>query len=70
MFKNAFEGSEALLDPKISDAGKFVPPVIDQKQMNKILGYIEKGRKQCEPLTGGYRIGDKVGTRILFWKKG
>lgn len=60
MFRAAFEGEEALEDPRIEDAGKRVPPVIDQQQMEKVLGYIEKGRKHGEPLIGGHRIGETV----------
>lgn len=48
------------MDPENLDAGKCVPPLIDQRQMNRVLGYIEKGKKHDEPLMGGFRIGDKV----------
>lgn len=33
-------------------------PVVSEKQMNKILAYIEDGKKCAELVTGGYRITD------------
>lgn len=54
------EGAEVLLEDPTVDGADGLTPLVDQKQLDKVLGYILEGAKTCSPLTGGYRIGSKV----------
>jgi aldehyde dehydrogenase (NAD+) len=49
------------------EKGVFMGPVINERQMTKILGYIEKGKKEgAKLLTGGYRLSGKEYEKGFF----
>jgi len=54
--KAYFEGAkQAMGDPMKMES--FVGPVVDQKQFDRVMGFIEQGKKEAELITGGERNG-------------
>lgn len=58
MLKTHFEGAVSTIgDP--SDPSTMIGPLADKKQLDRVLGFIEKGKSEAELLVGGERKGDK-----------
>jgi aldehyde dehydrogenase (NAD+) len=56
--KAFLDGSRKLIgDPM--DGKSFVGPLVDEKQFERVMGFIEKGKTEAELATGGEQIGDK-----------
>ncbi|KAH7061957.1 aldehyde dehydrogenase [Paraphoma chrysanthemicola] len=54
-----FESVSAEMGANPLDASTTHGPVVDQQQFQRVMGYIEQGRRSAELLTGGSRIGTK-----------
>lgn len=52
------EGSRKLIgDPM--DSKSMIGPLVDEKQFERVMGFIEKGKTEAELAVGGERIGEK-----------
>lgn len=64
LFKKEFEkvGAEPIADPTILEAVGGVHPVADKIQFERVMSFIEEGKKQNPEclITGGTRVGTKV----------
>jgi len=52
------EGAKAVKVGPVVDPGNFTGPVINMAAMNKILHYIDTGRREARLVVGGNRMGD------------
>ncbi|KAL4932014.1 aldehyde dehydrogenase domain-containing protein [Aspergillus undulatus] len=57
--KTAFEEASASLGSNPLDASTMYGPIVDKAQFDKIMSYIDIGKKTATLLTGGERKGDK-----------
>lgn len=57
VLQGVVEKAKALKVGPVKDQGNFMGPVIDQAALDKIMGYIDTGKKESELLCGGGRAG-------------
>lgn len=58
-YKEAMKGVEALAgDPALATTG--FGPLVDKKQFDRVMGYIDIGKKEASLLQGGEQIGPEV----------
>ncbi|KAH7021888.1 aldehyde dehydrogenase domain-containing protein [Ilyonectria destructans] len=55
--KERYEGAKSLVGLPL-DKKTMIGPVADRQQAQRILSFIESGKKEAELLVGGYRIGE------------
>jgi aldehyde dehydrogenase (NAD+) len=56
--KNIEESTKAFGDPQLPTT--VTGSLADEMQMNRVLEYMEKGKKEASLITGGERLGDSV----------
>ncbi|TVY70759.1 Aldehyde dehydrogenase [Fusarium oxysporum f. sp. cubense] len=47
------------LGANTKDVSTFMGPVADEAQFNRVMDFIESGKKEAELATGGHRVGDE-----------
>lgn len=59
------ERAKAFGDPEAE--GTFAGPVVDRSQYDRVMGFVERGKKQGTVIAGGDRIGTQVCSPICFF---